>query len=127
MRFIVHSGGIINGYKNKNQSLEDLNKMKRILSDTHLPLVKGNHDDNSYYVRDTKNSTTADRITEKEWKENVDDLSQSKLITDEDNPLGAYYYKDINDVKVRIIVLNSTDVSLTPTNSGKPKYYGIDK
>jgi len=70
MRFIVHGGDIINGYKNKNQSLKDLNKMKQILSDTHLPvyLVKGNHDDNSYYVRDTKNSTTADMITENEWK-----------------------------------------------------------
>ncbi|MGG3605577.1 metallophosphoesterase [Priestia megaterium] len=129
MRFIVHGGDLINGYKNKNQSLKDLNKMKQILSDTRLPvyLVKGNHDDNSYYVRDTQNSTTTDMITEKEWKENVDELAENKLVRDEDNPLGAYYYKDIKDVKVRIIVLNSNDVPVITTNSGKPKYYGINK
>lgn len=129
MRFIVHGGDLINGYKNKNQSLKDLNKMKQIFNETNLPvyLVKGNHDDNSYYVRDTKNSTTADMITENEWKKEVDDLARNKLVADEDNPLGAYYYKDINDVKVRIIVLNSNDVPVITTNSGKPKYYGINK
>jgi hypothetical protein len=95
----------------KAESMLSLAKMMSV-SGRNLGLyVVGNHDivPNSSYVN---NGTYSDETALS--KNNVFDCFERQLngkaVFDEDNPYGGYYYVDFSASKIRVIVLNTSDI-----------------
>lgn len=77
-------------------------------------LVKGNHDDGKYPLYN-KNSNLGDLtdeylITRKEWFRKMLKRNLKGCVFNKDDENGIYYYKDLEDKKVRVICLDMLDV-----------------
>jgi predicted phosphodiesterase len=126
--FIVHGGDIIDGFSPKNQSIKNLDiATNYILKGERSPvfLVKGNHDDNSYYnVRRTPRSTE-NVIFPKEMYELTVKKYENTVTRDKSNPEDMYYYRDFPNKKLRVIILNTNDIPIIYKRNGSLKYKGI--
>lgn len=111
INYILTGGDYINNHENKEEVINRLKNFKDRFKDrSNVFITLGNHDDNSNYKDFTK------VITHEEMKKLM--FSDMKDVAFGN---GLYYYKDFNEHKIRLIVLNSEDI---PEYDVSMKYKG---
>lgn len=124
------TGDIVDGNTTINRQkrdLYDLISLVREAKTTSVLISKGNHDDNSWYAY--KNNLGLDSvISPEEWYSYVVNplRVQYPMVLDENNIAGGYYYIDYPLHKIRVINLNTNDVTCMLDEDGKiiKKYCG---
>ena len=123
---IGNLGDMINGNEAKSASLTDLLTLKSSMSqNTKKPILfaRGNHDDNGYYSQGGFGGSyqSDEMFNDVEWFENMFATTANDVETDVSNPYGGYGYYDHSPSKVRIILLNTSDIPYVETD-GAYKY-----
>lgn len=86
-----------------------------------LPL-KGNHDDNLWNGKFLMNQKG---IFPRDFHRALIEPFSSGLTFDSENPFGNYYYRDFESSKVRVVLLNSVDVTYKADENGFPTSWGM--
>lgn len=112
--FTILNGDIIDGNINKNIPINLLPKaIKTAIGKGTTPLLPclGNHDTNFYGWIDGASAeiNREQLITPTEWTDIALKHLQNEVMFDENNPNGGYFYKDFDNHKIRVIVLNTSD------------------
>jgi predicted MPP superfamily phosphohydrolase len=125
--FITHTGDVVDGNEAVSENKKDLNDCVRMLADgakCPVYLAKGNHDDCSWWVaQDKLNRNYTMCMTPEDWYDIAIKHLENTVVQDNNDKIGAYYYKDFDAQKIRVIVLNSNDIPFIVQNN-LPKYYG---
>ena len=118
--FCCHGGDLFDAYEYRDsgqgithdKAIERLNMCMNIFKDIQIPLyiARGNHDLNFKYVNNNNEKIPEEKITDVQWKI----LTQNNFKKDYNGNLGHSFYKDFDDKKIRVIVL---DVYLDGTES----------
>ncbi len=122
---IVHGGDLIDGLYHKDRSLNYITKaVTTLVKESQVPVLmtQGNHDDNSAYLKEIKN-TVEQYTTADEWYWNVTrHLEQYNIEQNPDDLNGNYYYVDFENEKVRMLVVNTNDLPYVLNEDGTMKY-----
>lgn len=124
--FIANGGDFINGNTPKANTMEELKQYAKLTFETSVVpygIVRGNHDDNSYYSMNN-GSLYDDLITPLDWYKNVIKYIERypQFVFDNDNREGGYYYYDDENAKIRYIWINTYDTPAIRNNDGTYKY-----
>lgn len=116
--FSLYGGDFMNAYDtNHEQALWCLKRSQEDFASLPIPFytTKGNHDCNGKQWKDDKPDNTQ-IVTDREYYELFSPLSESNpfyhpegIVTDTENPYGNYYYRDFEDKRFRLVVLNNYD------------------
>ncbi len=129
--FVSHGGdwtnGVmyedIEGYRNLFRDyVKHLNSIKK----PFLPLF-GNHDDNSYGGTDNSNykgKTINDILTKDDWSGIMMKPFNDGWVLDSQEPDTRYFYKDFEQQKVRVIVLDGADYPYVEDSEGYLRWHG---
>lgn len=124
-KFTVNGGDFVSGFPTAEEDIKNMSRMyhahKRDIGAKDLFMCQGNHDGTWQKWNSTSHQVKAkDIVTDKTWTnmflKNIDGA-----VYDSTNPLGGYLYKDYEDKKVRIIILNTCDICVYDEN-GYLKY-----
>lgn len=124
--FIANGGDFINGNTPKANTIEELKQYAKLTFETSVVpygIVRGNHDDNSYYAMNN-GCLYDDLITPLDWYKNVIKYIERypQFVFDDDNREGGYYYYDDENAKIRYIWINTYDTPAIRNNDGTYKY-----
>ena len=130
--FITVTGDVVNGYNDISIQKSDLIDVTNALCENaNIPayIIEGNHDDNSWYVKNNGDSTgtyqgMSQVMTNDKFTAYAMNYALNGVVVDEDNPGGGYFYKDFAKAKIRCIFLNTTDIPYIENSDGTLKYYG---
>lgn len=120
---VVLGGDQVDGTTVKSVTLRDLQKVTAICNTFDAPFltVRGNHDDNSSadqrYGDFLSNMIMPDELYDYVIRPSID-----FGIVENPDDRNMYYYYDLPDKEMRIIVLNNFDMPYTLTKAGKTKY-----
>lgn len=113
--FVGIGGDIVDEGQPVSELKKRLLKLVNYARDSYLTFIcRGNHDTGF------TNYTTGDVIKPHEWYNIACRHLEEKVVFDEQNPQGGYYYKDFNNAKIRVIVLNTSDFYIEGDNSINP-------
>ena len=124
-KFVVNGGDFVSGLPTASDDIDHMSRMyqahKRGIGSKDLFMCQGNHDGTWLKWNSTSHQVKAkDIVTDKTWTnmflKNIDGA-----VYDAANPLGGYLYKDYEDKKVRVIILNTCDICVYDEN-GYLKY-----
>lgn len=124
-KFVVNGGDFVSGLPTATEDINNMSQMyaahKRGIGTKDLFMCQGNHDGTWQKWNSTSHQCKAkDVVTDKTWTnmflKNIDGA-----VYDAANPLGGYLYKDYEDRKVRVIILNTCDICVYD-NDGYLKY-----
>lgn len=124
-KFVVNGGDFVSGLPTATEDINNMSQMyaahKRGIGAKDLFMCQGNHDGTWQKWNSTSHQCKAkDVVTDKAWTnmflKNIDGA-----VYDAANPLGGYLYKDYEDRKVRVIILNTCDICVYD-NDGYLKY-----
>ena len=124
-KFTVNGGDFVSGLPTAEEDIRNMSRMyqahKRDIGAKDLFMCQGNHDGTWQKWNSTSHQCKAkDIVTDKTWTnmflKNIDGA-----VYDSSNPLGGYLYKDYEDRKVRVIILNTCDICVYDEN-GYLKY-----
>jgi hypothetical protein len=118
----VHGGDMVNGetmdYKNElNEVLQVFNTVKGTKC-----ILQGNHDYGGNVNHQSSTPNIANELTPLQWYNRMIRPFKNDFVYDPANPTGGYFYKDFDDVKLRVIFLNTADVPNTADANGVPTY-----
>ena len=130
--FAIITGDVVNGYFPVAEQKENLvNLIDMVCKSMKMPLLiaEGNHDDNSWYASASGSSGTektglAETLTNEQYTAYSMAGRLERVMFDADNPLGGYYYYDLQKPKIRVIVLNCEDIPYIEQADKSLKYYG---
>lgn len=130
--FAVVTGDVVNGYFPVAEQKENLvNYIDMVCKSMKMPLLiaEGNHDDNSWYASASGSSGTektglAETLINSQFTAYSMAGRLGQVVLDSDNPLGGYYYYDLQKAKIRVIVLNCEDIPYIEQADKSLKYYG---
>ena len=103
-------------FGNKNQGLSNLRNVASIVNETEKFFVVGNHDYNSNNENNIPNNISH-IFTDKEVFNSIGRCMNGRVVWGSKEKM--YYYKDFEDVKLRIIVLNTQDRIMRFNDSGE--------
>ncbi len=99
----------------KNPKEKELNDLKEFVDNTktnsNVPVffARGNHDDNGWYSLGNGGSYKENEIiNDLEWKETTN--TSDKIVRDSNNSKGNYFYYDDIKSKIRVFVLDTSDI-----------------
>lgn len=126
---VIHGGDIINGKTDPARYKSELYEMLKEISAVKCPkaVLKGNHDYGGWYNANIANPLLTNELSPLEWFNRFTKPFISDFISDSANPTGSYFYKDYDDIKLRVICLNTADIPYLANADGSPKYPSIDK
>lgn len=115
-RFLLFGGDLVSGENTIELDMRVMGDGKEAFKDnfaTPLFMIRGNHDGGhktwKAKVDGGGTATDADEVSNDDWY-NMMVSSENGIVRDKANPMGAYYYKDFDDAKIRLIVLNCYDM-----------------
>ncbi|MBQ7828524.1 MAG: DUF4838 domain-containing protein [Clostridia bacterium] len=125
----VHGGDLING-KNHSKELafqsikEAVSMIRGVHQSVPTFFVRGNHDDNSWYGYEKYGKTydcfpTDTVVTTDEWRNVIGNDKYGVFVTDES---GSYGYFDHEESKIRVLMLDTSDVPYYDNGEGSYKY-----
>ncbi len=125
--FTVNLGDFIIGNTDKQTSiasLESLIDITQTASNAPVLNIRGNHDDNGWYSYGKFGGTYKEDeiINDKEWHEIALGDTPQNFVFDEENPYGGYGYIDHSDSKIRVFMLNSSDIPYILEDDGTYRY-----
>ncbi|KQL57112.1 MULTISPECIES: metallophosphoesterase family protein [Bacillaceae] len=125
--FVVHGGDIINGKDSPSVYKRELYDNVKAFMKSKVPvaILKGNHDYGPWYTDNTANPKLADIMSPTEWHQKMVKPFEENFVFNSAEKNGGYYYKDFDDMKLRVIFLNTADVAHISNNNGSPKYHNI--
>ena len=124
-KFIVNGGDFVSGLPTATEDIDHMSQMyaahKKGIDGKDLFMCQGNHDGTWQKWQSTSHQCKAkDVVTDKAWS-NMFLTNIDGAVYDATNPLGGYLYKDYEDKKVRVIILNTCDICVYDSN-GYLKY-----
>ena len=130
--FAIITGDVVNGYFPIAEQKENLvNLIDMVCKSMKMPLLiaEGNHDDNSWYASASGSSGTektglAETLINSQFTAYSMAGRLERVVIDPENPLGGYYYYDLQKPKIRVIVLNCEDIPYIEQADKSLKYYG---
>ena len=121
-RFLLFGGDLVSGEDTIALDMRVMSNGKEAFKDsfaTPLFMIRGNHDGGhktwKAKVDGGGTATDVDVVSNNDWY-NMMISSENGIVRDQSNPMGAYYYKDFDDAKIRLIVLNCYDMPGTNPN-----------
>lgn len=123
--FLIHGGDLINGKTSTFKS--DLFDMVKAFHSAHCPkaILKGNHDFGGWYNANISSPLLETELSPLSWYNRMVKPFKNDVVVDAANPTGGYFYKDFDDVKLRVICLNTSDIPYLANGDGSPKYPSI--
>ena len=123
----VNLGDIIDGNLPKEDTIEEIELFTKYTSEycqSPLFFVRGNHDDNGWYSQGGFGGSykTDEIINGEEWNDIVVKKYNKNVILDETNPSGCYGYFDDEKSKIRIFLLNTSDIPYIEEEDGTYRY-----
>lgn len=110
--FVAHGGDFIAGaLASKNDAIRNLFEGIKVLQPDFV--LKGNHDDNSYY-----STVQSNIITNQEWFNATLKGLSDKVVVDPVNTVGGYCYRDFEKQKIRVVALNAVDYPIVLNGDG---------
>ena len=113
-RFLTFGGDLVSGETTIDIDIKTMVQGHEALmynSKTPVYMIRGNHDGGhktwKSKVDSSQHPTDDDIVTNLEWYNMMD--KNLDVVKDSANPIGGYFYKDYEDFKIRIIVLNPYD------------------
>ena len=113
--FAAVTGDLFNGYYDLATQKKDLRQFVDNLSKGKTPylLTMGNHDDNTWYCLGGGSATGTSGLdqvlTPTRFFAEAINRNDAGVVVDPENPNGGWYYKDFDNAKIRVIMLNGTD------------------
>lgn len=125
--FTANLGDAINGKSTKEETIHHIKEITRLTSQyckSPLYFVRGNHDDNGWYSYGNYGGTfkTDEIINDVEWYNLAVKDYSSYIVEDENNPYGSYGYFDHEKSKIRIFILNTSDIPYIVEEDGTYRY-----
>lgn len=128
---IANLGDFVAGNEAKQVTQNDL---KKIIVNTNqnakCPVfyVRGNHDDNGWYSYGDFGGTykTDEIINNAQWYQTAFSFTHSDVVIDENNKNGGYGYYDHEKSKIRVFLLNSSDIPYITENDGTYRYNAFE-
>jgi len=124
---VLNTGDITNGYSNlateEDVMYNILAQYKKSLSP--VAIVKGNHDDNSWYTYALGINNVSEVFNSQTWYSRAIKpfINQYyKIVTNANDPNGGYCYIDYPTQKIRVICLNDYDYPYLNGTGGTLKY-----
>ncbi|MGO5005124.1 metallophosphoesterase family protein [Bacillus wiedmannii] len=124
---IIAGGDNVNGNTTKAHGMKHNGDVASLLltrSNCDVFLLKGNHEDCSYYSSQSGKNTLDEVITDEELQKLYH--TTTCLYGEKRKGSSLYFYKDYEKHKVRVIGLNSFDLPYVADSNGKNKYPTID-
>lgn len=119
LQFALFGGDFYNAYDTRHdEGLMYLQQASQSFSGLRIPFytTRGNHDCNGKCRLPDRSHDNSQIITDREYHELFNPLSTSSsfyrpdgIVADPENPYGNYYYRDFEQQRVRLIVLNNYD------------------
>ncbi len=125
--YVANLGDVVAGWYDKQSTIDALNTIfSKTQAESGAPVlnVRGNHDDNGWYsYGNFGGSYKSDEIiNDVEWH-NIALLNMPQnFVFDENKPYGGYGYIDHEDSKIRIFVLNTSDIPYIVEDDGTYRY-----
>ncbi len=126
---LVNLGDMVPGNEEKEKTLEDIKQlMEATERNAQCPVlyVRGNHDDNGWYSREEDGYPgvgSPDQIMDHdEWYQQAFGSASAYVVTDSNNPTGGYGYFDHEDSKIRVFLLNTSDIPYILQEDGTYRY-----
>lgn len=110
-------GDIVNGFKNKDNDYRDIKKVVSLFkkAGNDFCIARGNHDTGFLGYTNSvipDNPKLSDVISQKAWDSLTCTHLDDRVVFDEKNSSGGYYYIDFKKYKIRVVVLNSSDCDI---------------
>ncbi len=125
---ITNTGDILNGGEDRATFEADMRDVASLLATSPVPFlaVRGNHDDNSLYTANTTGNYVRTEVDDTAYvaEHLIKPSSDSDCVYDEKNPNSCYYYRDFPSQKIRVIVLDDSDIPYT-THDDILDYIGL--
>ena len=122
---IINLGDMVNGNETKDETRVDLfDLMDATTQNAKCPVfyARGNHDDNGLYSYEGVGTYQPNEIiNETEWCDYADN---DNLVVDVNHPNGGYGYFDNEKSKIRVFLLNSSDIPYVLKADGSYRYNG---
>lgn len=125
----VHGGDLINGFHDTNElAFQSISEAVSMMRGPHQTVpnffIRGNHDDNSWFGYDKYDKLhdcfpIDTVVTTEEWREITGSDKFGVFVTDEH---GAYGYFDHEESKIRVLMLDTSDVPYYDNGEGNYKY-----
>ena len=123
---VILGGDNIQGQQIKASTINDLDNLMGVVMGHDYPtlVVRGNHDTNAFKTGpyDDVPPDINDCINAQDWYTHVVSVIAKDITVDPSNSSSAYYYKDFEEQKIRIIVLDMVDVPEIKEDNGKARY-----
>jgi hypothetical protein len=126
---ITNTGDIINGGEERTIFEADMRDMASLLATSPAPFlaVRGNHDDNSLYTFNTTGNHLRIEVDDTAYisEHLIKPSSDPRCVYDDKNPSSCYYYRDFSAQKIRVIVLDDSDIPYAARDDGTLDYIGL--
>ena len=126
---VVNLGDLVAGNEEKEKTVEDLEQLVSATAENaRCPVfyLRGNHDDNGWYSRQEDGypgtDTPGEIIDHDEWYQLAFGSAAEQIVTDSENPTGGYGYFDHEASKIRVFLLNTSDIPYVLQEDGTYRY-----
>lgn len=125
--FVANMGDFVIGNEEKDTTVSSLTKLiEKLDLESNAPVLKvrGNHDDNGWYTYGKYGGSNKpdEIINDKEWHDIALSDMPDNYVFDKNNPYGGYGYIDHEASKIRVFVLNSSDIPYVLNDDGSYRY-----
>lgn len=126
--FLIHGGDLINGKTDPSTYKKELYDMVKAMNTASCPkaVLKGNHDFGGWYNANISSPQLSYQLSPLDWYNRMVKPFKNDIVIDSANPSGGYFYRDFDDIKLRVICLNTSDIPHLANGDGSPKYTAID-
>lgn len=125
----VNLGDHVVGNEEKEKTIEDLETLLAATGqNAKCPVfyVRGNHDDNGWYSREEDGYPGTDSpdeiIDHAQWHQLAFGANAKDAVIDSNNPTGGYGYFDHEASKIRVFLLNTSDIPYVLEEDGSYRY-----
>lgn len=114
------TGDITNGHSPLDEILYQLSEVTKTLQNAEAPIMicKGNHDANTWYAFENDLDESG-WLSKEQWYKNVIEKNVAEVQGDSADEYGGYFYMDFPAKKIRVVVLNTSDIPKILTEDGK--------
>ena len=130
---LANLGDFVAGNEEKDKTLQDLETlMEQTRQNAKAPVffVRGNHDDNGWYSREEDGYPGTGRpdqiIDHAQWYQLAFGENVGDVVTDRNNPTGGYGYFDHEESKIRVFLLNTSDIPYVLQEDGTYRYHAYE-